>query len=48
MKTNYERWKVILGAVGFLLLMGLAGREDYQAQVVIDQQPVVVVAEVAK
>lgn len=36
-RGEYERWKVILGLIAFLLLMGFVGNEDFKAEQVIHE-----------
>ena len=31
-KTQYKRWQVILGAIGFLLIMGVVGKMDQDSK----------------
>ena len=31
-KTKYRRWQVILGVIGFLLIMGVVGKIDQESQ----------------
>jgi len=37
--TKYRRWQVILGVIGFLMLMSIAGKSDMDSkQIVLDER----------